>query len=70
MRFDAVTDGVVTTLMSRMPDHVYMLIGYDSTTDRFHLFNPWGYGAPYPAELMLSYTELVASFVQTTSTIL
>ena len=51
-------------------NHVYMLIGYDAAKDKFRLFNPWGFGASYPAELELSYSELVASFVQTTSTVL
>ena len=51
-------------------NHVYMLIGYDAAKDTFRLFNPWGFGASYPAELELSYSELVASFVQTTSTVL
>jgi hypothetical protein len=51
-------------------NHAYMLIGYDAARDKFHLFNPWGYGASYPADLELSYAELVASFFRTTSTVL
>lgn len=58
------------TAYNVVSNHVYMLINYDPVSDKFHLFNPWGYGAPLPAELQLSFTEIVASFDKTTSTVL
>lgn len=57
------------TAVGVVSNHEYMLIGYDSLTDRFHLFNPWGYGESAPSDLYLSYAELTADFVRTTSTV-
>ncbi len=64
---DSKVAGVASNVVE---NHVYMLIGYDASKDKFRLYNPWGIGAPLPVELELSYSELVASFIRTTSTVL
>lgn len=43
--------------------HAYALVGYNSQTQQFTLFNPWGiYGASKPGILVLSWSELEANF--------
>ncbi|MEB3294239.1 MAG: C2 family cysteine protease, partial [Synechococcales bacterium] len=45
-------------------DHEYSLVGYNSTTGRFKLFNPWGTdsGAANPGILELTWDEIQANF--------
>jgi hypothetical protein len=49
-------------------NHVYVLTGYNSSTQRFTLFNPWGVSGGYengnskPGTLNMSWSELTASF--------
>lgn len=46
-------------------NHAYAVVGYDATTGKFKLFNPWNNGAPgstYPTMLDLTWSELVANF--------
>ena len=64
-----ITTKELGTAENVLNNHVYMLINYDPVSDKFHLFNPWGYGTSYPADLKLSFTEIVANFVKTTSTV-
>jgi Calpain family cysteine protease len=51
--------------------HAYVLVGYNSTTQKFTLFNPWGVGADAskPGLLDLSWTEILASFSDWTRTV-
>jgi hypothetical protein len=32
-----------STAQGIVPDHVYVMLGYNSTTHVFNLYNPWGY---------------------------
>lgn len=43
-------------------DHEYALVGYNSTTDKFKLFNPWGVDEGAIGVIELSWNELVGNF--------
>jgi Calpain family cysteine protease len=52
-----------------VPNHAYTVVGYDSSTQKFTLFNPWGVDGAYykdgnfkPGILELSFAELKNSF--------
>jgi hypothetical protein len=51
-----------------VPTHGYSLVGYDSSTQTFTLFNPWGISGSYyeqnfkPGLLELTWSEITASF--------
>lgn len=64
------TTKIAGTAENVVPNHVYMLLGYNVLKDKFQLFNPWGYGPNPSPNIELSYTELVANFIETTSTVL
>jgi hypothetical protein len=57
---DAVTIGTNDSTMagsSLVGDHAYMVLGYDSTSGLFQLYNPWGFYQPPP----LSWGQLQAN---------
>jgi hypothetical protein len=47
-----------------VPDHLYLVTGYDAATGKFQLFNPWGLAGGYhngrfmPGTLSLTWQEL------------
>jgi hypothetical protein len=47
-------------------DHEYTLVGYNSSTQKFKLFNPWGVdegaNSQFPGILELTWSELVGNF--------
>lgn len=47
-------------------DHEYTLVGYNSSTQRFTLFNPWGVdegtSSQYPGIIELTWSEIVGNF--------
>ncbi len=51
-------------------NHVYMLVGYNSGTGRFHLFNPHGFVTGGTTELFLTWSQIVANFRESTSVML
>jgi subtilase family serine protease len=52
-------------------NHAYTVVGYNSTTQKFKLFNPWGVnnGSSKSGILELSWSELTASFSGWTHTV-
>ncbi|KAB8319626.1 peptidase [Tolypothrix campylonemoides VB511288] len=54
-----------------VPGHAYALIDYNSSTQKFTLFNPWGVNNNFskPGVLELSWSEIEASFSYWDSTI-
>jgi hypothetical protein len=59
-----------------VPNHEYVITGYNSTTGKFTLFNPWGMnggsssnGEFKPGIIELTWTQLTASFQGWTSTV-
>lgn len=53
-----------------VPLHAYALTGYDSSTETFTLFNPWGIHSSYftPGLLELTWSEITANFLYWDST--
>jgi hypothetical protein len=57
-----------------VPFHGYSLVGYDSSTETFTLFNPWGIAGGYdednfkPGLLELTWSEITTSFLYWDST--
>ncbi|WP_029636465.1 C2 family cysteine protease [[Scytonema hofmanni] UTEX B 1581] len=47
-----------------VPDHAYVLVGYNSSTQKFTLFNPWGIdnGSLKPGILELAWNEIASNF--------
>lgn len=48
-----------------VPDHVYTMLGYNTTTQKFELFNPWGIvnnSSGKPGLLHLTFAEITANF--------
>jgi hypothetical protein len=44
-------------------NHAYAIVGYNATTRRFTLFNPWGIGnSGAPGLLTFSWAQIVANF--------
>lgn len=43
-------------------NHCYTMIGYNSTTDQFRVYNPWGYDNDAQAERWISRAQLLANF--------
>jgi hypothetical protein len=77
-----VTSNVSAVASNVVPNHVYAVIGYDSSTQKFTLFNPWGKDGGYldtnsdgvgdvfkPGTLELSASQLQASYRGWTRTI-
>jgi hypothetical protein len=62
----AVTAGTLSsvTLSGLVAGHAYTVVGYDSSTSRFQLHNPWGYQHPSP----LTWAQLQANFSIFTTT--
>ncbi len=64
----ALTSRVSGTAANVVPIHQYMLIGYDSATQKYRLANPWGpnggihNGVQMPGELNLTWSQVLASF--------
>lgn len=56
------------TATTVVPDHAYVVVGYNSATQKFTIYNPWGpNGGTYnghitPGTLELSWNEIQASF--------
>jgi len=53
-------------------DHLYMVIGFDSTTGKYELYNPWGYddtGSKQPAVVWESWDDIRADFSYWTSVV-
>src|SRR5262249_35904011 len=50
------TDSNTKTAAGVVPRHVYLMVGYDSSTRLFSLYNPWGYTT------QLSWGQLTANF--------
>jgi hypothetical protein len=80
--FVGVTSNVSAVASNVVPNHVYAVIGYDSSTQKFTLFNPWGKDGGYldtnsdgvgdvfkPGTLELSASQLQASYRGWTRTI-
>lgn len=44
--------------------HVYTLVGYDVSTDRFQVYNPWNYNNDAMAERWISRDVLIDNFVE------
>jgi len=53
----AVTIGTSQSLYGLYGDHAYTIVGYNSTSDTFTLYNPWGSSQPGP----LTWTQLQAA---------
>jgi hypothetical protein len=50
--------------------HAYAIVGYNTTTRRFTLFNPWGIGnTGAPGLLTLTWSQIVANFAYWDSTV-
>jgi hypothetical protein len=78
---NAATAGRAITLLSKtsgvanniVPNHAYMLIGYNAQTKRFLLYNPWGTtntlsdGHDRPTILNLTFAQLQNNFTNWTS---
>jgi hypothetical protein len=64
------TSNVETSNTSIPGNHVFTVTGYNATTGKFSVFNPWGYDrsagslAAWPAEMNLSWGEIVMNFRQ------
>ena len=59
----AVTIGTLSwsgTNLGLYPSHAYAIVGYNASTDRFTLYNPWGSNQPGP----LSWSQLQATCTQ------
>jgi hypothetical protein len=56
--------GVASNIVA---NHSYMLLGYNSGTQRFQLFNPHGFVNTGTTELFLTWAEITASFTGSTS---
>ncbi|HEY6564722.1 MAG TPA: C2 family cysteine protease, partial [Pirellulaceae bacterium] len=52
---DDVDDNIVA-------NHVYTLAGYDAATQRFRLFNPWGFNNNKPGEVFLTWSQIASNF--------
>ncbi|MCF4970110.1 C2 family cysteine protease [Nostoc sp. CMAA1605] len=64
--FSSKTTGVANNIVSQ---HAYVLVGYDSSTQKFRLFNPWGTNGGYDSQFVfkngfldLTFSELVRNF--------
>ncbi|KAF3891054.1 C2 family cysteine protease [Tolypothrix campylonemoides VB511288_2] len=65
MGVSSYVSGVASNIV---PNHVYVVTNYDSLTQKFTLYNPWGMNGGYyegkfkPGTVQLSFNELKASF--------
>lgn len=50
------TDAEIPATLDVVSHHVYALTGYNATTDRFTLYNPWG------SSIVLSWTQITQGF--------
>jgi hypothetical protein len=50
-----------------VPNHVYSLVGYDATTQKFKLYNPWGVNNGMPGTLDLTWDQVVNNFTSWSS---
>jgi hypothetical protein len=62
-------DSKETPVKAGIPgNHAFTVVGYNSTTDKFTVFNPWGYDrgpgslSANPAEQELTWSEIVGNF--------
>jgi hypothetical protein len=64
----AVSSKVTGAASNVVSNHSYVVVGYNASTQKFSLFNPWGVnggtdkGVVKPGTLQMSFSELVASF--------
>jgi hypothetical protein len=68
MTFASKDSGVAANVAA---NHAYTVVGYNSTTQKFKLFNPWGVdnGSSKSGILELGWSELTASFGGWTHTV-
>lgn len=50
-------------------NHAYILTGYDSSTDKFQFYNPWGYrsDATHPEVIELTWSQILGNFSKVTT---
>ncbi|MBF2064256.1 MAG: peptidase [Calothrix sp. C42_A2020_038] len=66
--FGSKSSGVVPDII---PSHAYALVSYDSSTQKFTLFNPWGIeSSSKPGKLELSWNQILSNFSYWDATII